>query len=95
MESNLGNCLTDNEREQVGVDDWLSFERAPIVSHLIAHKDKYENLLFTDLGKKAMSNFMKELTGHLNCRVHIAPGMIPSSTQISNTSFVGRHISMQ
>ena len=66
--------LTDNEREQVGIDDWLSFERAPIVSHLIAHKDKYENLLFTDLGKKAMSNFMKELTGHLNCRVHIAPG---------------------
>ena len=36
--------LTDNEREQVGIDDWLSFERAPIVSHLIAHKDKYENL---------------------------------------------------
>jgi len=66
--------LTDNERERVGVDDWLSFERAPIVSLLIAHKDKYENLLFTDLGKKAMSNFMKELSGHLTCRVHIAPG---------------------
>lgn len=66
--------LTNEQQEEVGIDDWLPFERAPIVRLLILHKDKYDNLSFVKLGNKAILNFMEELRGHLICRVHISPG---------------------
>ena len=66
--------LTEEQRDEFGVDDWSPLERAPIVRLLILHKDKYDNLSLAKLGNKAILNFMEELCGHLICRVHISPG---------------------